>query len=126
MSYTVLVLVAFISLSFGWSAFEKLWDWSAYLSGLETHFNERFSRRFLNGSLVGVFVLEVFSVLVLGYGTFEYVSHLVKETLIWGTFFSLSCLFVLLIGQRLAKDYDGARTVILYFIPTLFLLFLLE
>jgi hypothetical protein len=24
---------------------------------------------------------------------------------------------MLLVGQRLAKDYDGARTIVIYFIP---------
>ena len=31
----------------------------------------------------------------------------------------LSCitLLMLLFGQRIAKDYDGARTIVIYFIP---------
>ncbi|MDX1365844.1 MAG: DoxX family protein, partial [Arenibacter latericius] len=33
---------------------------------------------------------------------------------------------MLLLGQRIAKDYDGARTIAIYFIPTVFLVFLLQ
>ena len=35
-------------------------------------------------------------------------------------------LLMLLLGQRVAKDYDGARTLVIYFIPAVFLVFLLE
>ncbi len=38
---------------------------------------------------------------------------------------TLSFLF-LLTGQRLAKDYAGAQTIIIYLIPTFFLLYLLS
>jgi lipopolysaccharide export LptBFGC system permease protein LptF len=34
----------------------------------------------------------------------------------YGAVFLVS-LLLLLFGQRLAKDYDGARTIVIYFIP---------
>jgi hypothetical protein len=33
---------------------------------------------------------------------------------------------MLLFGQRVAKDYEGARTIAVYFIPSIFLVFLLQ
>jgi hypothetical protein len=33
--------------------------------------------------------------------------------------FSCITLLMLLFGQRLAKDYDGARTIVIYFIPAI-------
>jgi hypothetical protein len=35
----------------------------------------------------------------------------------YGAVFSCITLLMLLFGQRLAKDYDGARTIVIYFIP---------
>jgi len=35
-------------------------------------------------------------------------------------------LLMLLFGQRVAKDYDGARTIAIYFIPAVILVFLLQ
>jgi len=35
-------------------------------------------------------------------------------------------LLLLLFGQRVAKDYDGARTIVIYLIPTLFALYLMQ
>ena len=36
---------------------------------------------------------------------------------LYGAVFSSITLLMLLFGQRLAKDYDGARTIVIYFIP---------
>ena len=40
----------------------------------------------------------------------------------------LSCvtLLLLLFGQRLAKDYDGARTIAIYFVPAVLAVFWLS
>jgi hypothetical protein len=35
----------------------------------------------------------------------------------YGAVFSCITLILLLLGQRLAKDYDGARTIAIYFGP---------
>jgi hypothetical protein len=37
----------------------------------------------------------------------------------YGAIFSSITLLMLLFGQRLAKDYDGARTIVIYFIPAI-------
>jgi hypothetical protein len=33
---------------------------------------------------------------------------------------------MLLFGQRVAKDYDGARTIVIYLVPAVLLVFFLE
>jgi hypothetical protein len=47
------------------------------------------------------------------------IELLVNNGRVWfyGAVFSCITLLMLLFGQRLAKDYDGARTVVIYFIP---------
>ena len=35
----------------------------------------------------------------------------------YGAVFLVITLIMMLFGQRLAKDYDGARTIVIYFIP---------
>jgi hypothetical protein len=35
-------------------------------------------------------------------------------------------LILLLLGQRLAKDYDGARTIAIYFVPAVLAVFWLS
>ncbi|MBT8223288.1 MAG: DoxX family protein, partial [Eudoraea sp.] len=49
-------------------------------------------------------------------------------TLLGFTSALLACLalLMLLLGQRIAKDYDGARTIVIYLMPVIFLLYLLQ
>jgi len=44
----------------------------------------------------------------------------------YGAIVSCITLLLLLFGQRLAKDYDGARTLVIYFIPAVLAVFLLS
>ena len=44
----------------------------------------------------------------------------------YGAILSCLVLLMLLFGQRIAKDYEGARTIAVYFIPAIFLVFLLQ
>jgi hypothetical protein len=44
----------------------------------------------------------------------------------YGAIISCVTLLFLLFGQRLAKDYDGARTIVIYFIPAVLAVFLLS
>jgi hypothetical protein len=39
----------------------------------------------------------------------------------YGAILSCITLLLLLFGQRIAKDYDGARTIVIYFIPAVVL-----
>jgi hypothetical protein len=43
-----------------------------------------------------------------------------------GAILACLALLMLLLGQRVAKDYDGARTIAIYFIPAIFLVYLLH
>lgn len=45
---------------------------------------------------------------------------------LWGAILSCVSLLMLLFGQRMAKDYEGAKTIAIYFIPAMFLVFLLQ
>jgi hypothetical protein len=66
------------------------------------------------GLVLGLEILAgVFSVA----GVFQ-ITLYQKNTLgFYGAVLSCICLTLLLLGQRLAKDYDGARTIAIYFIP---------
>ena len=44
----------------------------------------------------------------------------------YGAILSCITLLMLLFGQRVAKDYEGAKTIVVYFIPSILLVFLLQ
>jgi hypothetical protein len=53
-------------------------------------------------------------------------QHVTKGLGYYGAIVSCITLLLLLFGQRLAKDYDGARTLVIYFIPAVLAVFLLS
>ncbi len=44
----------------------------------------------------------------------------------YGALTSCVALLMLFFGQRIAKDYEGAKTIAIYLVPAVFLLFLLQ
>jgi hypothetical protein len=52
-------------------------------------------------------------------------QHVTNGLGFYGAIVSCITLLFLLFGQRLAKDYDGARTIVIYFIPAVLAVFLL-
>jgi len=44
----------------------------------------------------------------------------------YGAIVSSLTFLMLLFGQRIAKDYEGAKTIVIYFIPAVFLVYLLQ
>ena len=77
--------------------------------------------------LVGtILVLEVLAGILMVFGIYQLATSGAKEIALLGAEISAITLIFLLIGQRLAKDYAGAMTLAVYFIPTVFLIFLLK
>jgi hypothetical protein len=74
-------------------------------------------------ALANVLVLELIS----GLCIVGCIELLVNNGRIWFYGAVFSCItYLLLFGQRLAKDYDGARTIVIYFIPAVMAVYWLE
>ena len=77
--------------------------------------------------LLGVILtIEVVAGIFMIVGTYQIYASGLKEIALIGVELSAIALIFLLIGQRLAKDYAGAMTLAVYFIITLFGVFLLH
>ena len=68
-------------------------------------------------ALAHVLILELISGILCIVGSIELYLTNAKLYGYYGALFSSITLLMLLFGQRLAKDYDGARTIVIYFIP---------
>ncbi|MEN9929560.1 MAG: hypothetical protein RLZZ231_1481 [Bacteroidota bacterium] len=113
---SILILV-FLAVTFITSAHDKLFHWNDNISWLKGHFAKTIIRDFVPASLGLVLVLELIAGILSVVGVFEiFISgeHLFGY---YGAVFSCVTLLFLLLGQRLAKEYDGARTIAIYFIP---------
>ncbi len=120
------LLLAFLVIVFLQSGADKIIDWSGNLSWLRGHFSKSVFKDIVPLLLGIVLVMEVVSGVVSLLG----LAHLIlfNETVFawYGALFSGIALLMLLLGQRLAKDYEGAKTIVIYLMPTVFLLFLLQ
>jgi uncharacterized membrane protein YphA (DoxX/SURF4 family) len=113
---TVLVL-AFLAITFLQSAYDKLFYWKDNLDWLKGHFSKTPLKNKVPLALANILVLELISGILCVVGSIELLVNNGRLFGFYGTIFSCITLLMLLFGQRLAKDYDGARTIVLYFIP---------
>lgn len=121
-----LILLLFLAFTFLQSGVDKISDWKGNIGWLKGHFSKTPFKNSVPLLLGTILVLEVITGIasILGiYGI--YVSQNTSMAF-WGALLGCITLLMLLLGQRVAKDYDGARTIVIYLMPTVFLLFLLQ
>ena len=73
-----------------------------------------------------ILIIEVFAGVLMVIGVYQLATSGIQEIALLGAELSAITLIFLLIGQRLAKDYAGAMTLAVYFIITVFGVFLLQ
>ncbi len=123
-----LLVLAFLAITFLQSGYDKIKDWKGNVAWLNGHFANTLLANQVPLALGTILLLEIVSGVLCVSGI---IQHLLQDVVIRGLGFYgaiLSCitLLFLLFGQRLAKDYDGARTIVIYFIPAVLLVFWLN
>lgn len=120
------LLLLFLAIVFLQSGIDKIVDWKGNLSWLKGHFAKSVFKNIVPVLLGIVLIMEVVSGVLSLIG----LTHLILfgETLFawYAALLSGISLLMLLLGQRIAKDYEGAKTIVIYLMPTIFLLFLLQ
>jgi uncharacterized membrane protein YphA (DoxX/SURF4 family) len=122
---SILVLV-FLAVTFIQSAYDKIFDWENNISWLQSHFSKTFLKNHVVVALIFVVVLELISGVLSLAGCVELFVTGGRAFGFYGAVFSSVTLLFLLLGQRLAKDYDGARTIAIYFVPAVLAVFWLR
>ena len=114
----------FILLTFGYSAFEKVIDFKGQTQWLTTHFAQRFSPKLLQILLVILIILDVVSAAfsVVGIILLWCCQNLYYGW--WAAVLASITILCLLLGQRVAKDFQGAANLTLYFGVILIILYL--
>jgi uncharacterized membrane protein YphA (DoxX/SURF4 family) len=113
---SILILV-FLAISFLQSGYDKLFYWKDNVDWLKGHFAKTALRNQVPLALANILVLELISGILCIVGCIELLVNNGREFGFYGALFSCITLLMLLFGQRLAKDYDGAKTIVIYFIP---------
>nr|WP_315224298.1 DoxX family protein [uncultured Flavobacterium sp.] len=113
---SILILI-FLALTFLQSGYEKIFYWKDNLAWLKRHFAATILKNQVPLALLHLLILELISGILSVVGAIQLLLNSGREFGFYGALFSCISLLMMLFGQRLAKDYDGARTIVIYFIP---------
>ena len=119
MTAFALLLLSFLAITFLQSGYDKIADWNGNVSWLKEHFSKTFLKNNVPAALLTVLALEIAAGVL---GIMGIIENVLKQTTELGNYcciVSSITLLLLLFGQRIAKDYDGARTIVIYLIPAL-------
>jgi len=117
--------VCFLTILFLQSGIDKIIDKKGNLNWLRSHFANSPLKNNVPVLLIIVTVIELFSGLLNLLGLVLLVYNGNEIFAIFGTILASLALIMLFFGQRIAKDYVGAQSLVSYFILTLLTLFLL-
>jgi len=111
-----LFVLAFFLIVFIQSGVDKIVDYKGNLTFLKGLFKAFFSPPLITLALISVTILEVISGVLCLIGIGDFIlndsSFIGLLGLITGSF----ALLILLFGQRVSKNYEGAKTIAIYFI----------
>ena len=119
---SILVLIM-LALTFIQSGYDKVMDWQGNVAWLKEHFSKTNLKNKVPLALFHILVLELISGVLCLVGCIQLLVNNGRTFGLYGGIFSCITLIMLLFGQRLAKDYDGARTVVIYFIPAVMVVY---
>lgn len=123
---TEIIILVFLAITFLQSGFDKIADWKGNIEWLKSHFADTILKNRVPFAVGLILVLEMVAGILAIIGILSILINKNTEIALLTGVVSCITLLLLLLGQRIAKDYDGARTIVIYLIPTLFLVFLLQ
>ncbi|MEX0274050.1 MAG: DoxX family protein [Flavobacteriaceae bacterium] len=121
-----LLLLLFLIITFLQSGLDKLFDWSGNLSWLKEHFSRSPFKNVVPVLLGTLVIVETIAAILCIIGLVQMFENGSTTLAFYGAILCCIALLMLLFGQRMAKDYEGAKTIAIYFIPAVFLVFLLQ
>ncbi|WP_088339975.1 DoxX family protein [Robiginitalea sediminis] len=121
----ILILLAFVVITFLQSGIDKVLDWKGNLSWLTGHFAKTAFGGIVPFLLAVITIMELASGVLALAGIIEILLSGAYTFAFLGALGAATSLLFLLLGQRVAKDYEGARTIVVYLIPTVILLVLI-
>lgn len=118
-----ILILAFLAVTFIQSGYDKVMDWKGNVAWLKEHFAKTRLKNQVPLALFQILALELISGILCVVGGIQLLMNSGRTFGLYGGIFSCITLIMLLFGQRLAKDYDGARTIVIYFIPAVMVVY---
>ena len=120
------LILLFLIVTFFQSGIDKLLDWKENVSFIKEHFKNSPLKNKVPFLLGIILLIEIIASILMSIGVYQLYVSGEKKIALLGVELSAITLIFLLIGQRLAKDYAGSMSLTVYFILTVFGVFLLH
>jgi len=121
-----LAFVVFLNITYWISSYEKLSEFKGNLAWMQPHFANSILKNRVPLALGILVFFEVLTTLFSVIGLVTLLANKTTEFVNYANYLNLVCLFLMLTAQRLAKDFDGARTIVIYLVPSLLALLFLD
>lgn len=115
----------FLAILFIQSALDKVFDFSGNLGWLKEHFGKSFLKNVVPLLLATLTIIELSAGLVSAFGVIQIIFSKSFCLAFIGVLLSAVALVMLFFGQRIAKDYAGAASLVPYFIVVIISLYFL-
>ena len=107
---------AMLAILFLQSGLDKVFDFRGNLEWLTGHFAKTQLRRFVHPMLLTITVLEKLAGILCAIGLMQLVAQGSTGFALWGARLATLNIVMLFFGQRMAKDYAGAASLVPYFL----------
>ncbi|MEX6626752.1 DoxX family protein [Tenacibaculum pacificus] len=114
-----ILILLFLIVTFLQSGVDKVSDWNGNVSFIKDHFKNTPLKNLVPLLLMIIVVMELIAGAFMFIGIFNLITMGDGDLALLGVQIAALCLIFLLIGQRLAKDYQGAMSLGVYFIVTI-------
>jgi len=113
--HIIIIIGIFWAILFLQSGLDKVFDYKGNLSWVKEHFAKSILAPMTTPMFITLTILELAAGIICGLGVILFLTSGDKSTLLFGLLLSAISLLMLFFGQRVAKDYDGAKTIAIYF-----------
>jgi len=113
---TELLILAFIVITFLQSGLDKISDWKGNIGWLKGHFSKTFLAGQVPVMLAIILIFEVLAGILAIIGMILIIASGKTDMALYACILAAITLLMLLFGQRVAKDYAGAFTIVGYFV----------
>ncbi|MEW7289554.1 DoxX family protein [Aquimarina sp. 2304DJ70-9] len=120
-----ITILLFLLITFLQSGIDKIVDWEGNLGWLKEHFATTFMGKMVPLLLSIILIIEIVTAICCIMGIYQLIIDGTTYYAIIGMFLACLTLLMLLFGQRVAKDYQGALTITCYFIVAIFGLYVI-
>ncbi|MUH35146.1 DoxX family protein [Zobellia amurskyensis] len=125
-SATEILILIFLIIVFIQSGIDKVFDWKGNLSWLKEHFTGTPLESLVPLLFGTLLLVEMAAGVLCSVGLYQILIMGESSIALYGSIVSCISLLMLMFGQRMAKDYEGAKTIAVYFMPAIFLVYMLQ